>query len=440
MKKIMKHKRIINFILITTVSLCSVFFGFPQGSTVNATTSTEMQTQIEEHENDLEEVQGQIEALYDEQDLIQEKIDDLNAEIINTMSSIGLKENEIAEKEAALEAKHEEVLAKQQDIEETYQEYLAAKEQEEQQYADLLVWMRCMYENSNLTYLTAVLQGEGLAELLNQMDYIEKVYAYGMKKLSEYESTKVSVKDLWHLLETEKKLLETEENDLKEDKEQLLIDEKALRAQKQELDLMLAKKKEESANSEAEIKGYIQQAAAMQLLLQREKDQLKQLQEQEEQERLEAEQAQQEQQEQENSPGADDNYTDTGYIDTIEKAAGSDLGKKVAKYACQYIGNPYVYGGTSLTTGADCSGFVYRVYKDFGYDLPRTSLEQRSAGKDVGIISAQPGDIVCYDGHVGIYIGAGKIVHASNSQPYPRGGIKISNMDYRPILAVRRVI
>ena len=104
------------------------------------------------------------------------------------------------------------------------------------------------------------------------------------------------------------------------------------------------------------------------------------------------------------------------------------------------MGNPYVMGGTSLTGGADCSGFVYRVYADFGYSLPRTSYQQETAGVGVSYESAQPGDIICYTGHVGIYIGNGQIVHASNSAPYPAGGIKISNATYRSIVAVRRIV
>ncbi|MCD7836431.1 MAG: C40 family peptidase, partial [Lachnospiraceae bacterium] len=129
-------------------------------------------------------------------------------------------------------------------------------------------------------------------------------------------------------------------------------------------------------------------------------------------------------------------YTTTDYTSIIENASGSDMGKRVAKYACQFIGNPYVSGGTSLTNGADCSGFTYAVYKDFGYSLPRTSYEQRSAGTGVSYSEAQPGDLICYDGHVALYIGGGLIVHASTA----RTGIKVSNANYREILAVRRIV
>ena len=115
---------------------------------------------------------------------------------------------------------------------------------------------------------------------------------------------------------------------------------------------------------------------------------------------------------------------------------GSDLGNAVVDYAMQFVGNPYVYGGTSLTNGADCSGFVMSVYKNFGVSLPHSSSADRSQGYDVGgLANAQPGDIVCYSGHVGIYAGNGQIVHASTSKT----GIIVSNANYRNVLAVRRI-
>ncbi len=117
--------------------------------------------------------------------------------------------------------------------------------------------------------------------------------------------------------------------------------------------------------------------------------------------------------------------------------ASSGLGQQIANYALQFVGNPYVYGGTSLTNGADCSGFVMSVYKNFGISLPRTSGEQGQCGTDVGGLgNARPGDLVSYSGHIGIYIGNGQIVHASSAKT----GIKVSNAGYRPILSVRRIV
>jgi len=116
--------------------------------------------------------------------------------------------------------------------------------------------------------------------------------------------------------------------------------------------------------------------------------------------------------------------------------SGSSLGTQVANYGLQFVGNPYVYGGTSLTNGTDCSGFTMGVYRAFGVSLPHSSGAQRSCGYGVASLAeAIPGDIICYSGHVAIYIGNGQIVHASTAAT----GIKVSNVSYRSILAIRRI-
>ena len=126
----------------------------------------------------------------------------------------------------------------------------------------------------------------------------------------------------------------------------------------------------------------------------------------------------------------------TSEAPVVYATGGSELGQSVASYACQFVGNPYVYGGTSLTNGADCSGFVMSVYANFGVSLPHSSAGDRSVGTAVdGLANAQPGDIICYSGHVAIYIGNGQIVHASTAKT----GIKISDVNYRTPLGVRRI-
>jgi len=120
----------------------------------------------------------------------------------------------------------------------------------------------------------------------------------------------------------------------------------------------------------------------------------------------------------------------------VTYVGGGGSGAAVCNYALQFVGNPYVYGGSSLTHGTDCSGFVMSVYGNFGVGLPHSSAADRSVGYDVGgLANAQPGDIVCYSGHVAIYIGNGQIVHASTSKT----GIIVSSASYRTPLCVRRI-
>ena len=120
------------------------------------------------------------------------------------------------------------------------------------------------------------------------------------------------------------------------------------------------------------------------------------------------------------------------------KKPSPKTGKDVVNYAKKFLGNPYKYGGKSLTNGTDCSGFVLSVYKEFGYNLPHSSDAQKNVGTKVDNLSkAKPGDIICYSGHVAIYMGNNKIIHASTYKT----GIKISNnASYKKILAIRRLI
>ena len=142
----------------------------------------------------------------------------------------------------------------------------------------------------------------------------------------------------------------------------------------------------------------------------------------------------------------------TGSTQTTKKASvsvsssgSSATGSRIVSYAQQFVGNPYRYGGNSLTNGIDCSGFTQQIMAKFGYSISRTSSSQSGDGRAVSTSNIRAGDLVFYgDGgsidHVALYIGGGQVVHASNSAPYPRGGIKISNVNYRTPICARRII
>lgn len=415
----MRDKNGINYILrglLTAIGVGICAFAWnPIMAEATGVTNSDIDAardQLNRHQGELDALTSQISGLEDEQDLLQQQIDDLNSEIINTMTSIGMKEDEIA-------AKEEEIADKQSQIEVTEAEYEAALEHENQQKENMAAYARLMYERGESSYLSALLEGKGFSDILNRMGYIEKVYQYAMQVLDNYIDAKNAAHELQDRLEAEKA-------DLEQDMRQLEADRQSLENQKNDLNVLLEQKKKTSANYEAEIEKAKQQAVVAKTLLQQDQQRLKTLEAQ-----LAAQQAAQN--------AANGNYV-TSYNSVIDGASGSELGKQIAKYACQYIGNPYVYGGTSLTNGTDCSGFTYKVYGIFGYSLPRTSTAQQSVGRAVSYEDAEPGDIICYEGHVAFYIGGGLIVHASNSNPYPRGGIKISNARYQTILTVRRLV
>lgn len=395
--------KIINWILIFTLVLS-------MAAQADATTISDIEANINEDKNALEGLNEEIISLQDEQDLLEEEISDLDAELLNTMTAISLLEDDIAAKEA-------DIVLKEGDIALTQQEYEAAKQKEEDQYDAMVLHIRHIYELGDLDYWTALFSAKSFGELLNYADYVQEIYAYDRNVLTEYEETRAQVKALWEQLELEKAELEA-------DKAALEADKASMEDQKVYLDGLLARKKEESANFEAQIARAKQEASALKTKIKQEQAELKRLQD-------EAKRAEQ------RANAANGTYTvSVSVADIINNASGSDLGKQIARYGCQYIGNPYVMGGTSLTNGADCSGFTYRIYSDFGYTIPRTSYQQRSAGTEVSYENAQPGDLICYDGHVGLYIGGGYIVHASSKKT----GIKVSRATYRTILSVRRIL
>ena len=387
--------KLMNCILTGTLILGGIFFSDSQVMGVNATTIKEVQQQIDHTKQELAGLNDKIDTLSDEQDLIYEKMDDIKSEIINTMTEIGMLEDQIAQKEI--------------DIGQMQAEYEAAVQKQAEQESNMALNIRLMYEKGNTSLLQMILESESFGEMLNKISFAQSVYDYDRQRLQEYKDHKRYVHDVWDQLEAEKSGLET--------------DKLSLEAQKAYCDGLMADLKKEASNYDTLIASAKRAAKEQEKLLKEEQTQLKKLQDEEKRK-------------QQVNNLLNQSFTSTSYTDIVDAASGSDVGKQIAKYGLQFIGNPYVWGGTSLTNGADCSGFTYRIYRDFGYNISRTSLQQRNDGTGVKYENAQPGDLICYSGHVGLYIGGGYIVHASNE----RSGIKVSKATYRQILAVRRIL
>lgn len=386
--------------LVTSLVIVWIVLGM--SIQAEATTISQIKDLIKKQQAQINQINSDISDMEDAQDLLEEEIADLDSEILNTMVSIGLLEDEIS--------------AKQAEIDKAQAMYDEAKTVEEEQYQNMMLHLQLMYEVGNTSFLESFLASSGIGAMLSRADYIEAFYAYDQKLLKEYKEQKEYVEGLQKELEIQKTALEA--------------DKQSMETEVARLETLLTEKKQKSESYDAQIAKAKQEAAAYKTKIQQEEKEIKKLEEEarkkaEEEARKKAEAA------------ANGKYNVTKVdVSIIDNANGSELGKQIARYACQYIGNPYVYGGTSLTNGTDCSGFTYRVYKDFGYSLSRTSAAQRSNGKAVEYKDAQPGDLICYDGHVGLYIGGGYIVHASN----PKSGIKVSKATYRTILSVRRII
>ena len=293
-----------------------------------------------------------------------------------------------------------------------------------------------------------------MSDMMNKAHYIEELYEYDRTLLEQYEATVQQVALLQDQLEEEKSELVTSKTEMEE--QQAYVNE-VLEQKKQEYEnysVVLSKAKREAAAYTAKIK---QETAQIRKLEEeerkrREEEERRRKEEEErkrkeEEERRKAEEAANAADVQQGGASDDersdhsDNSGNSGNSGSNAPSSnpvssGGGKGQEIARFACQYIGYPYVAGGTSLTNGADCSGFVLAVYKNFGYSLPRSSYAQSGAGRGVSYSEAQPGDIIYYGGHVGIYIGNGQIVHASTE----RSGIKITSATYRNIITVRRIV
>ena len=421
----------------------------------------------------LDATYARMSALWDQKQQLESQIDSLNSDLVNVMVSIQTLENDIASKEA--------------EIEKTQGDLTKAQNAKDKQYSSMKKRIQYLYEKGgNNAWFQMMLNADNLADLLTRAEYTQQMYEQDRESLQKYARTIEEVQKLEDQYEQEKADFET----MKQEYE----------AQQSNLQYQLDVTRANSADCENEIAYAQQQATEYANLLAEQQAEIEQLEaeriaaEEEARRQAEAEAAAaaaaaQEAEESQSDESYDDyseddseDYSDSSDTDvqydedgdvvsgssdsssdyeydeygnvidsdnTVDydsysessssssSSSSSGSGSSVVNYATQFVGNPYVWGGTSLTNGADCSGFVQSVYANFGVSLPRTSYEQQNAGTEVSYADAQPGDLICYGGHVAIYMGNGQIVHASNS----RDGIKISdNAAYRTITSVRRLV
>lgn len=417
-----RKKRFMRFIGAVTV----LTFVIAAAEPVYATTISEIQQQKEQNEKNLNSVNQQISGYKGAQADIGNEIEELDAEMVSLLTDINLIE--------------EAIKTKEEEIEVTQADYDTAVAVKDEQYESMKIRIKFMYEQGEMSYIQLFMESLSVSDMVNKAEYVEKLYAYDRKLLDEYQATVEEVAALQDQLEEEKSELQTSQYELEE--EEAYLEE------------VLAQKKEEYENYSVMLAKAQQEAAAYTTKIKQETAQIRQLEEEErrrkeeeerkrkeEEERLKAEQEQlltqqgQAGESQSSSESSQSSSQGTSSSAPVS-SGGSGKGQEIANYACQFVGNPYVAGGTSLTNGADCSGFVMSVYKNFGYSLPRSSYAQSSVGKSVSYSEAQPGDIIYYGGHVAIYIGNGRIVHASTE----RTGIKTESATYRSIITIRRIV
>ncbi len=427
---------------------------------VHAVTKSEAQAQKKAAQKGLDAVNNSISDIEENKEAVEEEIVEIDAQLVDLLLTVDLISDDINTKQSA--------------IDEAQGEYETAKAQEEEQYESMKRRIKFMYEKGDKKYIEMFLQSESIADIVNKSDYVELLYEYDRQMLLNYQQTKEHEAQIKEKLEEEKsELVEMQEEYISESEHlQELIDQKKSTLENFEAELSAAKKK--AGEYQTQIKkqtAVLKEIEAEEARKKAEEETRKKKEAEakkkaeEEAKRKAEEEKNRKDQESENKENTENNTTEenkqeetantdngenkettettevkeeSAPAETKEPASPGDSakGKEIADFACKYVGNPYVSGGTSLTNGADCSGFTWAVYDNFGYSIPRSSYSQSTYGREVSYSEAQPGDIIYYGGHVGIYIGGGKIVHASTAAT----GIKISSALYRSIVTVRRIV
>lgn len=457
--------------------MLAVMMTVGQAATVSASREQELREEQAWTSAQLDATYAQIDQFYAAKQQLENEIAALDANLVNVMVSIQTLEGDISNKQA--------------DIEQTQADLDKAQKAKDKQYEAMKQRIQYLYEKGGSdAWFQMMVNAENLSELLTKAEYTQKMYEYDRDSLETYVNTIEQVTQLGQQYEQEKAELEgmKQEYEAESVNLQTAIDERKatsadydneiayaqqmaneyaalIQQQQAEIEQLEAERiaAEEEARRQAEAEAAAAAAAAEEEAQQEEETVVYDEEGNEvdageaaengetvydeEGNEVDAEEvaAEEDYSESEEDYEYDEygnvidtaNTVDPSEYESSSSSSSSGSGSSVVDYATQFVGNPYVWGGTSLTDGADCSGFVQSVYKNFGVDLPRTSYEQQNAGTEVSYEDAQPGDLICYGGHVAIYMGDGKIVHASNA----KDGIKVSdNAAYRTILSVRRLV
>ena len=410
----MKSKRLAAALLV--VVLC-----FSQFTVAFANKKTDAQNKKKEAEENLDKKNEEIDKIQKEQQSIQNEIDQLDSQLVQVMIDLSTLEEELA--------------TKQDELAQTQEELAQAQADEANQYEAMKKRIQFMYENGDSTMITSFLEADNISDMLNRVEYFNEMYSYDRQLLVTYQQTKEQVAALEQQQETEVAQLQQTQADYQTAatnyqntiaKKQNSMDgfgeklkqAQALAAQYQdtisEQNTVIAKEEEREAREREQAARAAAQAAANQ--------------------------------NNNSHSGTGSSSGNSGGNSNTGSSGGQNLnpahttsvsGSAVVQYALNFVGNPYVWGGKDPNTGADCSGFTSYVYGHFGISIPSYSYAQRSVGQEVSYENAQPGDLICYAGHVAIYMGNGQIVHAKGTA---YGIVAYDNATYRPIITVRRVL
>lgn len=367
--------------------------------------ATSAQNKKSEAEKNLNDVNKKIDNLENKKEEIEGELDTKNEELVNLMVDVGILEKEIDQNEKQLK--------------QVKKDLKTAQKNEKKQYQAMKKRIKFMYERGDTAVISSLLESKSMADMLNRVEYFNEVYDYDRNLLDNYEKTRKQVEDLKAQVEDEKKELETAKDDLKQQQKQLETAMANLRSQQANADTQIANAKSlasEYQKTITEQNKIIQQQQAAAAASGR------------------------------SSGGNSGGSGGTSKPNSNASVPGGNLnppkttnvsGSDVVNYAMQFVGKPYVWGGKDPNTGADCSGFTSYVYAHFGISIPSFSGAQRSCGQEVSYANAQAGDLICYAGHVAIYMGGGKIVHAKGTA---YGIVGNDNATYKTIITVRRLL